>query len=258
MNISFKYDKGDKKIIVSDENGILKEMEYTNNIYDLLVQENVIEWVSKKVREYAEKEYQLQTEISFLELKLEKQEERENKEQTEKNELKRNTLKVFLGSFLGMTSYICLVLFFAKEKALCNFLFGFIMDIILPGCVSTIYYYYCWPHLYIVPYFYPSADEIELSLKNKKKELDLIKNQKKAFIKALEKEMLKYRELQEKLSKEKEYQMQNNNQITKVEYLERLEQIRKEINDMLEVPTTEYDNNQTLGLSYKTNIEDDD
>lgn len=248
MNMSFKYDKGDKKVIVSDENGELTEREYFDNIDELLIQENIIDIIQKNILENSKEREKLLKEINSLEQEIKKQKDEEDRAKREKSTLKRNTLKNFFWALLAFTILNVFLVILAKEKTLTKYIYALSCSIFFPVLNTCYYFLRNIKKLYEPPFHYYSIDELEETLKMKREELILAIQEKKVLVQTLEKETKKYKELQETQSRNKEMQMQIDNQITKVEYLERLEQIRKEINDMLEVPTTEYDNNQTLAI----------
>lgn len=261
MNIEFKYDKGSKKIVVSNEFGELIERDYFDNINEILIEENIIEEILKAIEINNEEQNVLIKEIKSLEQNIESykqeidlQNEEEKKEEKAKNKQKKETLKSFLCVFGVFTMYFGLSFFFIPEKTLKLFATLFSIDVAISGLSSVICYYleeykrYTKPyHIYSIKELEYQMEELELSLEEKKNELELNEIQGKILIQTLKKEAQKYKALQKIQFREKEEQMENNNQIIRVEYRLRLKRLKDYI--MLQAnreANCEYDNDQGL------------
>lgn len=137
----------------------------------------------------------------------------------------------------------------AKEKTLTKYIYALSCSIFFPVLNTCYYFLRNVKKLYEPPFHYYSIDELEETLKMKREELILAIQEKRVLAQALEKETKKYKELQKTQSRNKEMQMQIDNQITKVEYREKLEQIRTEIKEILgEKENSELDDANSLAL----------
>lgn len=271
MNIEFKYDKGSKKIVVSNEFGELIEREYFDNINEILIEENIIEEIIKAIEINYKEQNALLKEIKSLEQKIKFHEQEINvqkeeiiKERYGKKKQKKQSLKTFFCVFAVFTMCFGLDFFFISEKTLKLFATLFSIDVTISGLFSVICYYFEEYKRYTKPYHTYSIKELEyqiedlkLSSEEKKNELELNEIQGKILMQTLKKETQKYEELQEIQSREKEERMENDNQIIRVEYRNRLKRIKDYI--MLQAnkeANCEYDNDQALVFFLNHKIED--
>lgn len=117
MNIQFKYDDEKKKIIVSNENGILTEMELQNNIGEIFILEDIIEFLEKT---YASLVSKLQNTNNVL------RDKEYEIERSKKGKKQRWILRIIGYPTLAMGSYICSLICFGNAPV--ETIFGTIGD----------------------------------------------------------------------------------------------------------------------------------
>lgn len=194
MNMSYKYDKADKKIIVASEKGELTEREYFDNIDELLVEENIIEELEKELKELEIKKYSYEGIIQDLQKQMKELEKR-------KKVINRNKIIIFAIVMLGLTLE---TYFLAPIETLEDFLYLEITGLGFSTSITMLYARLVKDDV--------SPTLTELSEKLESVAVSLTEIEINNLNKILEKEKQRYEELQELQSREKEVQMQNNNQ----------------------------------------------
>lgn len=221
MNIEYKYDTGDKTIIVSNEQGELSQKEYQDNIKELLIEENIIEDTNAELNTLKSNEKVLKEKLQNLLKKIEKKKVRKKKAII-------GTLMILLGGPI-CTMIISSLLF---DNSLVNTIFGPINQIYFHGIWGSVLAI-IFSGIYIngIREIYgrsnPNEEYEETQKLLKKVQIDI-----DSLNQILEQAKKRYEDLQIDKSKDNETKMQSNNQIMRVEYRNILNQRKAELQSM--------------------------